>query len=381
MLTRQVNSGTPDSPHASTDRTPTGEVSEKEPAQELYPEPSASSSPGHDSRLSRLLRRIWTPPPVPSERRPAGQYGATFIGRIFFTWPTRIVWASLTRDLELLDIEQIDPRRRVSVKREIFLSTFRDLTERKARAALVRTIFACYRREIIMCLVTSGAWMVLLTSVSLLVWVLGMYFQDSYDNKPGKDQSFGRGALLTLALAVGQEIAMLFCNYGMYLGEVVAGEVRTLLSVLMYEKSLRISPDALRPELSREPAGSKPDAELDELVALGQETDSAGKDEGNYWTEGAVLSSMLVDTKRIENAMSAIPSCWPLVPAAPPLVVYSWIILDWPGVLGAVLIILCFPIIGWVANIIDKRRSSINKLTDVRSSLVVDMFRGVRFLK
>lgn len=343
--------------------------------------------------LSRLLHS----PSIPADRRP---HATGLLSHIFFVWAIPTVWvclcsldappsihicfaadfklqAATTRGLQIADFELIDPQRKVGIKVEQFQLAFQELLKAKSHFPLPRAIFTCYRRDAILSFGLTLLYFHILLFHCLLFQLFGKYLQDAYERQT--PAALTRGVLLAFAIAIVLEVALICRTHAFYHSKLMGGEVRTLVATLMYAKAFRMGPTAMRPAKTKTGKGLS----MEENTPAEKDAFASGANSltESYWTKGTVLNSMSVDTERIEMAIAALPDILPLIPSFPAIVGMAYWLLDWPGVVGVASLILCTPLTIMFGYEIGKRRQAINKLSEKRANLVIDMLNGVRFLK
>lgn len=272
----------------------------------------------------------------------------------------------------------------MGVKIHIFEGHFSRLQARKARWPLLRAIVATFPRQTSMAVLTSIGYLQVMLWSSLIFRYLGQYLEAAYRHDHASNvgrhaSSMGFGIAIALAFAATFYVAMWMQGHATYYSAMIGGQVRTLLGAVMYAKSFRIAPTALRPQYDRKEPVTSIDGTLTWKDLNERKTKGGSHD--RYWSKGVVINSMSVDTERIEEAIASIPRLVPFFSSIPTVFGMSYWFMNWAGVVGAVTLYSSFPFVVWMAYIVGRQRREINALCKKRAEVLLDMLKGTRFLK
>jgi ABC-type multidrug transport system fused ATPase/permease subunit len=181
-------------------------------------------------------------------------------------------------------------------------------------------------------------------------WVgaLLQYIADKMNNRPGGAYFLGleNGYYLAASLVATSFLAVLSINSTFYHQTRFGAYLRTATQVMVYEKSMRLSPAARR-----------------------------------KYTTGAIVTMMGVDSERIYQGMLTSQWCW----AAPVVILVSIFltigVLGKAGLVGAGLMVLCMFFQAYSAYGNGKAREILVRLTDERVKLTNEVLQGIRVIK
>lgn len=347
--------------------------------------------------FQRLLWKLFEPPPFLDKRQPSASVEANIISRFFLSWCFNVIWRATRRPLDINDINLLDPRREASIKVHQFNHLLQKYSspECSSRFPMIRAILGTYRRQFIVATISdvTGNYIELLSSV--LLYYFGQYFYHAY-YYTGADRNarfpFWIGAVYTLGYTLMICTTCILRAHSVYQASLVGGEVRTMLTSSMYAKAMRISRTAVRASAVKDlkrnekKAQKKNDtkSEKHQVPSDGEselDKNSQSDEASPFWTESTIMTTMSVDTERIEQFISYSTRVCALPPVLPPFIVLSWVYVGWPGIVGAGLFSLVPLLSIWYTSTVKIQRDKVNKLTVERASLGKDMLDGVRFLK
>lgn len=345
----------------------------------------------------RIILKILPPPPSSAERKPSAAVKANILSRFFVSWCFDVIWCATTRNLDVNDINLLDPRREASVKVDQFNRLLQKYAspECNSRFPMMRAILGTYRRQFILSSISELIANYLKLASSVLVWYFGQYFYHAYYYKEADRNTkfpFWIGAVYILGYTLVICITCILRAHSVYQSSLVGGEVRTMLTSSMYAKAMRISRTAIRAtavkKLQRDEkkAQQKTDtkSEKHEVAShAGSELDTNNQSDkaSPFWTESTIMTTMSVDTERIEQFISYSSRILALPPILPPFIALSWVYVGWPGIIGSSIFTLVPLLSAWYTFTVAEQRGKVNELTVERESLGADMLKGVRFLK
>lgn len=190
----------------------------------------------------------------------------------------------------------------------------------------------------------------------------------------------GRGIGFVLGITIMQALQNMTNSHFMYHGQMVGGQIRTVLIPLIFSKAMKIS--------GRAKAGSaQSPEELKKVKQLTAAKDQALKQPGAHptdgkgWGNGRIVSLMSIDVDRINLACGMFHMVW----AAPVSIIVTLVLLlvnlGYSALAGYALIVVGIPFLTYAARFLFKMRGGINKMTDQRVSLTQEILQGVRFVK
>lgn len=173
----------------------------------------------------------------------------------------------------------------------------------------------------------------------------------------GDHQPLSHGIGIVLAITTMQLLQSLCTNHCIHYSMLVGAQVRSALTALILQKSMRLSPKARA-------GGSKSLPE-----------DSEG------WTSGKITNLMSTDTSRIDQACSILHPVW----TAPISIVMSLVLLylnlSYGAFCGFLVLAAAGPLVNRAMKLALSKRSSINKITDSRATLAQELLQGIKFIK
>lgn len=190
----------------------------------------------------------------------------------------------------------------------------------------------------------------------------------------------GRGMGFVVGITVMQALQNITTSHFLYRGQMVGGQIRTVLILQIFNKAMRIS--------GRAKAGSaQSPEELETVKQLTAAKDQALKQpgprptDGKGWGNGRIVSLMSIDVDRINLACGMFHMVW----TAPISIIVTLVLLlvnlGYSSLAGYALIVIGIPLLTYAARFLFKLRGGINKLTDQRVSLTQEILQGVRFVK
>ena len=192
-------------------------------------------------RLNPLKRSA--KPPVPKERTPSREYGASFVSLVTFQWMAPLMSLGYQRTLEENDIWLVNPDRRIELLSQKMSASFDARRKRGDRYPLVFALYETLRFEVVF-----GGLCSLLSSILQVMTPFVLRFLIAFANKayiarslqrPGPHIAQGFG--LVIAMALMQVLQSLATNHFIYRGQMVGAESRALLIDAIFEKAMKIS--------------------------------------------------------------------------------------------------------------------------------------------
>lgn len=198
--------------------------------------------------------------PVPQARQVSGEVNAWWGAKLTFAWVGKLVAVSNHRSVDLNDFDLINPDRAAGVRCYRLRRELDRNVDAKRSMPLVRAIFTSYKSEIIwaLCLYHAGKLSYTLQTVMtswLLLYLTRLQRSEtsaqssstySYTGDLSQADYYRALAIMTLYLFL-LTTREILCAHGSYRIQVIAGEIRSLLQVSIFEKSFTIAVDARRP--------------------------------------------------------------------------------------------------------------------------------------
>lgn len=233
------------------------------------------------------------------------------------------------------------------------------------------------------------------------------FVQDAYTSNaapPGSGITPGPPIGIGLGLVFGimglQFIQSVGTNQFIYHGFMVGGQSRAVLITAIFEKSMRISARARAQgstgDAKKPPQTNKYDEK--EKSEFAKQTYGAEAQEGGGvkipktksnevleshqpWSNGRIMSMMATDTSRIDQACGMFHLIW----TSPFTILLSLIILlinlTYSALAGFSLLFLGLPALVMAIKSLISKRKAINKVTDMRVSLIQEILKSIRFVK
>jgi len=187
---------------------------------------------------------------------------------------------------------------------------------------------------------------------------------------------------LACGITVIQQLISVGVTQFIYNGMMVGGQARGGIIGMIFDKSLKIS--------GRARAGGDAATAFTMATARqqgkedkkGRRTkEKQGKEEEVGWSNGRVVNLMGTDSYRVDQAAGWFHLIW----TAPVQIVLSLglllVNLGYSALAGFALLAAGVPILSWVAKLLARRRTAMNKITDKRIALTQEILTGVRFVK
>lgn len=310
---------------------------------------------------------------------------AALLDYFFFVSAYRLVWTSaLGKISEIEQFPLLSQKRHAAHRIQQFdtaFACFRGLAPKKngkyrtSRHPFLRALLHTLRAQIIEGCLSSVLWAgvaighILMYRV-LIRYLIAFYLADGSFER----HTYGRGALYVLASATMAFVASFFQTRALQALSLAGGEAQTLVSAIVINKSLVISPLARREHAQRQTT----------LERLPEDLSAAdgGRDEDcSRWSEGTVLNLLNTDAERVklgfgESLFALVSLC-----AMPMVVGLSYWLIGWAGLASFALAIPCIGGIVLLVRSLVRVRTQINAATDLRVTKVNDLLHGIRLLK
>ncbi|KAJ5090859.1 hypothetical protein N7532_009543 [Penicillium argentinense] len=377
---------------ASSDRSASGDEEAKAPDDVVQP-------PEPKQKWYRRLNPLrWqTPPPVPEERTPSKEYGASFFSVVSFQWMSPLMRVGYLRPLELQDIWTVNPDRTVDVLSERLDAALEGRTERGSKRPLVWALYDTFRSEFLLGAVCQLFSSLLLVFAPYLTRYLIAFATEAYIAEESDQPAphIGRGMGFVVGITLMQALQSLCTNQFLYRGQMVGGQIRAVLISQIFNKAMKLS--------GRAKAGGK--ATTEEVKALestkealmkGPKEDKGEKQaqapptaadangvagDGRGWNNGRIVALMSIDVDRINLASGMFHMIW----TAPISIIVTLVLLlvniGYSCLSGYALLVFGVPFLTYAVRFLVKRRRNINKITDQRVSLTQEILQAVRFVK
>lgn len=336
--------------------------------------------------MSSIPSKFREPPPVPATRQLSKEHATKNPLSLFtFAWAGRTVWTSSVRQLQINDIPQVHPKRKVNIKGPALKKYLNKYTSERKSYPLLRSILKCYWKDLFwtsLCelLCISVRFIDVVVYQLIIKYLLSC--QQIGRNSP-EQPSFAHGFGLVFTAAAIFCIAGIFHTHAVNSSAILGGQVRTLLSAAMFEKSLKISSLANKPvEKSLSTNSNGIFGTVKKYFIPPSDDDEINTSETSVtWTEGETINLINSDTERVELAIANFIFIWPVVAALPQCLGLAWWLGGWAGVVGIFVSTLCVPALFLGLTKYKNIRRTNNKVTDARITLVNDLVNGIRLLR
>ncbi|KAF3387629.1 Oligomycin resistance ATP-dependent permease YOR1 [Penicillium rolfsii] len=343
-------------------------------------------------RLNPL--RWQTPPPVPEERTPSREHGASFFSVITFQWMSPLMRVGYLRPLDLQDIWTVNPTRTVDVLSDRLDAALANRIARGTKRSLLWALYDTFRFEFILGAVCQFFSCLLLVFAPYLTRYLIAYATEAYaaQHRGLPEPNIGRGMGFVVGITCMQGLQSLCTNQFLYRGQMVGGQIRAVLISQVFNKAMKLSGRA-------KAGGQATDEEVKALEATkealmkqdgkekGQNSKAAATSpggvagDGRGWNNGRIIALMSIDVDRINLAMGMFHMIW----SAPITIIVTLILLlvniGYSCLSGYALLVFGMPFLTFAVRFLIKRRRNINKITDQRVSLTQEILQAVRFVK
>ncbi|KAI9375909.1 P-loop containing nucleoside triphosphate hydrolase protein [Aspergillus egyptiacus] len=337
-------------------------------------------------RLTLNPLRLQKIPPVPEQRSVSREYGASFLSLVYFQWMSPLMKVGYLRPLELQDIWTVNPDREV----DLLSKRLDDALDRRAQAGVKRpllwALYDTFRFEFILggiCQLLSSLLLVFapyLTRYLIAFATEGYVAQQSGHPTP----HIGRGMGFAVGITLMQALQSLCTNQFLYRGQIVGGQIRAVLILLIFNKAMKLS--------GRAKAGGEQSPEVqarvrelttakDQALKRPGKTRGDVKPDGEGWGNGRIIALMSIDVDRINLACGMFHISW----TAPVSIIVTLVLLlvnlSYSALAGYALLVFGIPFLTYAVRFLFRRRRNINKITDQRVSLTQEILQGVRFVK
>lgn len=212
----------------------------------------------------------------------------------------------------------------------------------------------------------------------------------------------GHGVGLVFAITIMQAVQSMTTNHFIYRGQLVGAQTRGVLITLVFEKAMRISARAKAggraiangkhpPQVDGDNPGlaaNGPPAQKTWLKGLYRRrlptaagTAKGVSGHGTGWANGRIVNLMSIDTYRIDQASGMFHLIWCSPISIAITLVLLLINLSYSALAGFALLVIGLPLLTKTLKKLFARRQAINKITDQRVSLTMEILQAVRFVK
>ncbi|KAJ5646478.1 ABC transporterintegral membrane type 1 [Penicillium lividum] len=330
-------------------------------------------------RLNPL--RWQTPPPVPEERTPSREHGASFLSVVYFHWMSPLMNVGYLRPLELQDVWTVNPDRTVDILAGRLDAALERRTASKSKRPLTAALYDTFRFEFVLGGICQFFSSLLLVFAPYLTRYLIAFATEAWDAKEKGSPAphIGRGMGFVVGITLMQALQSVCTNQFLYRGQMVGGQVRAVLISLVFNKAMKLS--------ARAKAGGKAsDEEVAALETAKEEALDPKKKkrmagDGRGWSNGRIIALMSIDVDRINLAAGMFHMIW----TSPVSIIVTLIMLlvniGVSCLSGYALMVLIMPFLTLALKFLLKRRRAINTITDQRVSLTQEILQAVRFVK
>jgi len=343
-------------------------------------------------RLNPLKRK--TPPPVPDARRPTPDQYANFFSKLTFQWISPLMGVGYQRPLELNDIYEVHPRRRIDVLKAKLLDNFetRKRKQRKGKdkfSPLSMALYDTFKKEFWiggLCQLTGAILQVMapFTMKYLITFALDSWLYINF--KYGKQPPIAEGIGYVLGITAMQFIQSFCINHFIYNGMLMGGESRSVLTSVIFEKSMKLSGRARAggkaPGTEEQKPDFKPGSKEEKAYYKAQLADLQKDDaSAQGWGNGRIVNLMSTDTYRIDQACGMGHMMWTSPIQICLTLALLLINLKYSALAGIGVLVVLMPLLARAVKSLMARRRHINKITDQRVSLTQEIVQAVRFVK
>lgn len=346
--------------------------------------------------------------PVPQARQVSGEVNAWWGAKLTFAWVGKLVAVSNHRSVDLNDFNLINPDRAAGVRSYRLRHELDRNVDAKRSMPLVRAIFTSYKTEIIwaLCLYHAGKLSYTLQTVMtswLLLYLTRLQRSEITAQSPSiypytgdlSQADYYRAlAFMTLYLLL-LTTREILCAHGSYRIQVIAGEIRSLLQVSIFEKSFTIAVDARRPmsvdstlydstwtivkRHIRAAFAGKPGKDYEQLSDDDENPDF--RQSGVLWTDGTIQNAMTSESDRIQLCISLINDLVGVLYSLPVLLLLSAYFIGWTASI-AIFMVPASVLYVWPVAIRSANTRKLSALiTEKRVQFTSDLLRGIRFIK
>lgn len=333
--------------------------------------------------------------PVPEERLPSREYNAPFLSMVYFQWVAPLMATGYRRTLQQNDIYLVNPNRSADVLTEKLQTSFNKRVARGDKYPLLWAMHETFKFEFWIggtCQFFSNILQVI--SPFTLRYLI-QFAEDAYiaQQKHQPAPHIGTGLGLVFGITFMQMCQSLGTNHFIYRGMLVGGQARGVLISVIFEKAMKISgrakaggreikavpeseeqaeaKDAKKPKKKKGPQG----------VKKGPDAGKGISGDGTGWANGRIMNLMSVDTYRIDQASGLFHMIWTAPIACLITLVLLLVNLTYSALAGFSLLVIGLPVLTQAVKILFRRRKVINKVTDQRVSLTLEILQSVRFVK
>ena len=279
-----------------------------------------------------------------TKRKPSPLDKARWPSVLFLSWLDPLLWQGAHKPLKDEDIPAAPSAHASRVVRNRVVAFQRTHPRTSFGAVIFRTFIWRWMVGFVGQFIFIGAFIM----QPFWVGALLQYIADKMNNRPSGAYFLGleNGYYLAACLVATSFVAVLAINSTFYHQTRFGTYLRTATQVMVYEKSMRLSPAARR-----------------------------------KYTTGAIVTMMGVDSERIYQGMLTSQWCW----AAPIVILVSIFltigVLGKSGLVGAGLMVLCMFFQAYSAYGNGKAREILVRLTDERVKLTNEVLQGIRVIK
>ncbi|KAK7571720.1 hypothetical protein V3481_018928 [Fusarium oxysporum f. sp. vasinfectum] len=336
-------------------------------------------------------------PPVPETREVSAEYRAGLLSRLTFQWIAPLMMVGYRRPLEHNDLWLVNPDRACDVMVERLQTSFNRRREAGYPRPLLGALFDTFRVEFIvggLCqliasVIQSVAPFVLryLINFALRAWTA------QRTGRPGPPISEGVG--LVIGITFMQFLQGLMTTHFIYRGMMVGGQARAGLITMIFDKAMKLSGRAKagrKAVLETPPPDIQPGSDAErkwyqkllkkkqkEVLTPKGPGDVSG--DGQGWGNGRIINLMSTDTYRVDQGSGFFHIMWTSPVAILVTSALLLVNLTYSALPGLGLLVLTTPLLGKAVRSLFRRRMAINKITDQRVSLTLEILQAVRFVK
>ncbi|KAL2860964.1 ATP-binding cassette transporter YOR1 [Aspergillus lucknowensis] len=348
---------------------------------------SADLHPHKQPRWFRRLKlnplRLQKIPPVPSERSPSREHGASWLSLAYFQWMSPLMKVGYLRPLELQDIWTVNPDREVELLSKKLEDALDRRTNAGAKRPLLGALYDTFRSEFILGGICQLLSSLLIVFAPYLTRYLIAFAMDAYvaQHTGQPAPNIGRGMGFAIGITLMQAMQSLCTNQFLYRGQIVGGQVRAVLILHIFKKAMKLSG---RAKAGGEQSPAEQERRKELKAAKDQALKQPGaalKSDGKGWGNGRIIALMSIDVDRINLACGMFHISWTAPISMIVTLVLLIVNLSYSALAGYALLVFGIPFLTYAVRTLIRRRRNINKLSDQRVSLTQEILQGVRFVK
>ncbi|KAI8827837.1 P-loop containing nucleoside triphosphate hydrolase protein [Chytriomyces cf. hyalinus JEL632] len=290
---------------------------------------------------------------TPIEQPELPLYKVGFINRLTFSWMDRLFVKGWKKPLVFSDMYQIPDALNTQNLADTFDTEWKDLLEKRLATGDKKNPNGLLLREAIWNLygkrILSWGILLLLSNLCNLFAPYFVKFILEYSARkkyPTLAEPVASGFGLVFGLLALQVVGAFFSTHFTQEASIEAVRVRTMMTAVIYRKSLRLSSSARQ-----------------------------------EFTSGSVINLVSTDTNRVEQFINMANFTWTIPVSLTINIVFLVTSLGWPALAGIGLLVASGPLQAYLFSLIMKIRAVMAPITGKRVNLTTEVLSGVRVIK